>query len=110
MLDLSQYNGNIFSYADDTVAIFNGPTWHETYIEANQGLSIIKKWLDFNLLSLNISKTTFIPFSLTSFNLQNSDPNLNIKIHKSNCSFPLDCVCPNISKVNSVKYLGIVLV
>ena len=33
----------------------------------------------------------------------------NIKIYKPNCSFPLDCVCPNISKVNSVKYLGIVI-
>lgn len=28
MLDLSQNNGNMFSYADDIVAIFSGLTWN----------------------------------------------------------------------------------
>lgn len=28
MLDLSQNNGHMFSYADDIVAIFSGLTWN----------------------------------------------------------------------------------
>lgn len=54
MPDLTQNNGNMYSYANDTVAIVSGLTWNETYHKVNYSLCLIKKWLDSNLFPLNI--------------------------------------------------------
>lgn len=106
-LNLEKYNGTIYAYADDTAILFKGKTWQETYDNSNIGLSTIKHWFDSNLLSLNTSKTTVVPFSLTTVSMK-SDSNLNIKIHIHDCK-ELSCNCPIVKESSEVKYLGIII-
>ena len=105
-IDVSKYSGSLHSYADDTVVIFSGLNWEETYLNSNKGINIIKEWLDANLLSLNISKTTLIPFSLTIHGLDHSDINRNVTIHNCNLN---SCACPALNCSTQVKYLGIIV-
>ncbi|CAH2006181.1 unnamed protein product [Acanthoscelides obtectus] len=64
-------------------------------------------YLQKSLLSLNIEKTNFMTFSLSSRTL----PNLNcIKIHDSYCDFAPQCACSKyINKKSRFKYLGIII-
>lgn len=50
-------NGNITTYAYDTVLFFKGQTWEDVYSSAKKGVNLISKCLDNNFLSLNLSKT-----------------------------------------------------
>lgn len=97
----------IFSYADDTAIVFTGSTWAETKTNTEIGMIQVASWLKTNLLTLNMSKTNYICFSIYK-NVQ-PEPNFNIKIHECRRTVDYDCNCPTISKVNHVKYLGIML-
>lgn len=110
-IDLQSYNGTSYSYADDTVVIFSGLTWEEVYKHANAGMNMIKNWLDANLLSLNVSKTTLVPFSLTASGLRQlkSLSNLKLTIHNPICSHSASCNCPYLKESTDVKYLGIII-
>lgn len=109
-INLEALHGDIYSYADDTVVIFSGLTWESAYENANTGIDLIKKWLDSNLMSLNINKTSLVPFSLTVSGLKQlkSIDHLKLTIHNSNCSNQM-CQCPSLKEVSSVKYLGIIV-
>lgn len=107
-LDTNITKGNVYSFADDTVVIFTGCCWEHVFKKANIGLTSIKKWLDFNLLALNIDKTTFIPFSLNKTGLPTVENNYNLKIHSKNCAnIYNNCNCPKLRPSTHVKYLGI---
>lgn len=102
----SNINGHKISYADDTSLIFTDDTWEKVYNKAEKGLKIIKKWLDNNLLSLNVQKTKFMAFSL----LSNDQPkNDNIFVHDVFCKNNLNCNCGKVMKVNEIKYLGLMI-
>lgn len=101
----------IFSFADDTALVFEGETSYETNINAEQGLRNVKKWLDSNLLTLNVDKTKCISFSKTRAG-QSALP-MTLKIHSDKCSYRhsdcisfLPCACDEIERVRVVKYLG----
>lgn len=98
-------NGKIFTYADDTAVIFHGETWDEVRRIAENGLHRLGQWLGANLLTLNISKSSFIQFSFSKTNLKN----VNIKVHSCNYPNSKSCSCLSINKVTQVKYLGVIL-
>ena len=97
-------NGTVITFADDTAVLFSGRTWDEAIEHGEIGLKKIKKWLDDNLLSLNVKKTKFITFSLTCV----SQPeNLNcLRVHTCGDGF-LECDCGGIQRVNGLRYLGV---
>lgn len=87
--------GLTISYADDTALIFNGDDWEQTKTRVTRGLLIVKNWMETYKLSLNLSKTNYIAFSLTMA----SRPN-----------FSEITICGNeIREVLHTKYLGIVV-
>lgn len=98
-------NGKIFTYADDTAIVFHGGTWEEVTRIAENGLHRLGQWLETNLLTLNVSKTSFIQFSFSKNNLN------NITIRAHSCNYPngTGCSCLSINKVTHVKYLGVIL-
>ena len=85
----------MISYADDTAIVFFGETWDLVREYVIAGINKIKHWLDSFKLSLNISKSNYIAFSLTAVNrpLYNS-------IH-------INGLDSELAEVNCTKYLGI---
>lgn len=99
-------NASIITFADDTVLTFVGKTWEETKLSAESGLRIINSWLDNNLLTLNLSKTKYITFSIYN----NKQPNINFTLKAHTCPFNSTvCDCAQLSAVKSIKYLGIII-
>ena len=59
---LKMPKGSILSYADDTVIITDDNTWYHAQDRMNDLLNKVAKWLAFNKLSLNITKTMYMTF------------------------------------------------
>src|SRR5436190_13521778 len=100
-----QLSGRIYLFADDTLIFITGVDWEEVRNKANRDVMLVKSWFNQNVLSLNTSKTKFMPISLThltDYNLQ------NIIIHDCGNHMNLTCKCENIEKVLSFKYLGVI--
>lgn len=95
----------IITFADDTVLVFQHTSWSSVKKIAEKGLREVSKWLDFNLLTLNIKKTKYITFSIRK-NLQ-PDQNFALKAHSLDCDNFNICQCPFLTSTNSIKYLGI---
>lgn len=101
----------VFSYADDTAVVFTGDSWREVKAHAENGLRKVAQWLNANLLTLNTAKTNFISFAINDrFQPETS---FLIKIHScdlANTNNPdQECSCPAIEKVQTTKYLGVML-
>ncbi|KAJ8720498.1 hypothetical protein PYW08_005963 [Mythimna loreyi] len=97
-------SSKIYAYADDTAILVQGRTWEEVKAKAEFALSEIMNWLDLNLLTLNLSKTYFIPFAIR----RNTKPTNTFAITAHSCqSRMVLCTCPTIVKADSVKYLGV---
>lgn len=89
--------GSIISFADDTAIYFTGNSWEEVRHTVEVDLKVIKDWFDENLLTININKTTYLPFcsytnKLPSFS-EICISNTNLKIQSS----------------QKIKYLGIII-
>ncbi|KAG7303704.1 hypothetical protein JYU34_012261 [Plutella xylostella] len=99
--------GRTYCFADDTALVFHGETWEEAYFLAEKGLQKVAHWLDSNLLSLNMEKTKYLAFSIRN----NTGPltNLPLKLHKCNELQRTTCDCPEVSRVDQIKYLGVVI-
>ena len=97
--------GEVICYADDTALLYRGRSWDSVYHQAETSLKAVKIWFDANLLTLNIDKSHFMCFSLTSRNL----PNKNyLTLHNFNCKNIIQCNCPTKIKITDrIKYLGI---
>jgi Reverse transcriptase (RNA-dependent DNA polymerase) len=106
MCDLN-INGSILTYADDTVLICTGESWSVVYNNANFAMKTIFSWLNTNLLTLNKSKTKYIPYAITSRTVPSPDKIL--KLHINNCNLQSKCTCYEIQSVESIKYLGIII-
>ena len=102
---LRNSGGEIYCYADDTAVVFSGKSWLDVQTKAEAGLAKIADWLHANLLTLNTNKTNFICFTT---NLR-SQPNENFSIRIHECSGEPNCACPEIEKVCSIKYLGVMI-
>lgn len=104
---ISLSNGRIYTFADDTALLFYGNTWEEVYNYAQMGFTKVTNWLYNNLLTLNTEKTKYITFSPANSH-QTNITSLNITHHSCNHTHA-SCSCPNIQKVDSIKYLGIII-
>lgn len=100
-------SGQIISFADDTAVLFSGDTWDEVNKRAEEGFSIITKWLDYNLLTLNIEKTKYIKFSIKNNKNNVNIENFSLKVH--DCNKLNNCECYTLSSASSLKYLGIII-
>lgn len=100
-------NGRVFSYADDTAIVFTGDSWESVHEYSEKGLMRVSKWLNYFLLTLNISKTKYIAF--TNYNNSQPEPNHNLRIHSCNNPSHNNCSCTKIGKVSHIKYLGVML-
>lgn len=98
-------DAKLFTYADDTAVIFRGESWPKVYASAEMGLNKIMTWLNDNMLTLNISKTKHITFTIRGTIPTTLD--LNIRAHT--CKDSIDCCCQCIEKVTEFKYLGTTL-
>lgn len=95
LLKLLNINGQIISYADDTVIVFAGDTWEIVKKLAINGLIKVTNWLQNYKLTLNLNKTNYVAFSLTRKNRPHFN-NITIKNH-------------SIQEVTHIKYLGIII-
>lgn len=86
-------SGTTRSFADDTSYTLSAKNRVELYNKANADFIIITKWLQNNLLSLNLSKTTYIEIK-SSCKTTETNTNLNIN---------------GITISKSTKYLGIII-
>ena len=85
-----------YLYADDTAMILSDSNINLLINRVNNQLNIMDLWLRKNKLSLNYSKTSFIIFNKQS----NKTCNYEFKL-KINNNF--------IKRVNSIKYLGVLI-
>lgn len=103
---LKNIDGHLISYADDTAVIFVDESWTSVYRKAEKSMQHIQCWLNDSLLSLNVSKSKFITFTIT----ENYQPQPSyLKIHKNDCDNALDCSCDTLEKIQYVKYLGVMI-
>lgn len=86
-------NINIVMYADDTSIILKAKNGNELQELANYTMSKLMHWFNANNLHLNIAKTNYIHFK-NKINKNEIDLNLTINSNK-------------MSKVTSVKFLGL---
>lgn len=98
-------HGKLTLFADDTVIFLQAPSWSDVRTKALSDLTTLKKWFDQNVLSLNTSKTKFMPISLrsvTDYYLQ------DLVIHSCGNYLNTLCNCASIEKVLFYRYLGVV--
>jgi len=106
-LEKSVKDGKVITYADDTVLYFEDDTWDRAKDKASQGITCVQKWLNENLLVLNVGKSQFMAFTPTGKTL----PNFNeITVHNPACTNSNNCHCSlKIKKADKVKYLGVIV-
>lgn len=61
--------GQIISFADDTTILYSANTWAELKTIAERDFLEIKKWFQYNKLTLNVKKTKYISFTSYANNL-----------------------------------------
>lgn len=88
--------GTIISFADDTAILYVAEKWQDLKTLAEEDMKNIKKWFDQKTLTINCTKTKYLPFSC----YKNSLP-----------VFTTITVYPDtiIEQAESVKYLGVVI-
>jgi hypothetical protein len=84
--------------------IFGGDTWEACFSSAHKGLKGIRRWMDDNLLTLNVGKTKYTTFSIDS----RQQPHMDINLTMHGCGLHAsDCTCEPLQRVSEYKYLGI---
>lgn len=93
-------------YADDTAILVRGRFWEETFQRAELCISNVRIWMDQNVLTMNVNKTFYIPFSI---NNKNVFTHHDLTVHEYSClSGASQCYCSQtISMKDGVKYLGV---
>lgn len=87
--------GDITLYADDTTLFYFGNNINALITEAQNDLTLLNDWFQYNLLTINTSKTNYMIFKAKNKPL---DDNILITINNQ-----------IINKVESEKYLGLIL-
>lgn len=89
-------NGNIIGFADDTVIQFQANSWDELKSKTKNNFMLVKNWLQYNKLTLNMDKTKYVPFASYESGLPKYG---NIDID-TNTSIPA---------AKSANYLGVII-
>jgi len=98
------FNGHLTAFADDTALSYSAETFDELHYKMQSDLNRISLWFSCNKLSLNVSKTVYIIFSLSL----SSRFDLPLKYHKIGCNHYF-CNCEIIKQCEYTKYLGLQL-
>ena len=96
------YHGELISFADDTVLLVGGDSWIDVEQKIASDVQKMVKWFDSHLLTINLQKTQYLPFSNKK---QFLPPNKTITVtlpFRRNKVWELE-------SVNQANYLGIVL-
>ena len=101
-------NADVICYADDTAVIFKDSTWDLVQRKAENGMRMISEWLTLNILTLNTAKTKFLCFHKTLASGPTHRLN-QLQIHTCHGHPTATCNCDSISKVCSLKYLGVTI-
>ncbi|KAG6458312.1 hypothetical protein O3G_MSEX010807 [Manduca sexta] len=88
-------NGDITLYADDTCLFYFGHSIDSIVLNAQKDLDLLNEWFQYNLLTINTTKTSYMIFAAK-----------NKKIHDFS---PLVINGKQIKKVEQEKYLGLIL-
>lgn len=88
-------HGKIALYADDTCLFYFGHSIQQLITQAQEDLDKLNMWFQYNLLTINASKTCYIIFSAKNKKIQEHD---DLKINGE-----------IIHKSNEEKYLGLIL-
>lgn len=103
---LKLVNAEIITYADDTAIIVHGDNWDAARSHAETAMRVVMTWLVNNLLTLNLDKTKFITFAP----LLTSQPNVSFTLNAHLCAHNKHpCNCPIITRVDNIKYLGVMV-
>lgn len=107
LCDIKLHNASIFTFADDTAVVFRGESWEEVFDTAEKGMQVIMNWLNSNLLTINLTKTKYMTFSIYN----NSQPNKNFLLKAHTCTNNVNnsCNCYTFSTTDQIKYLGIII-
>lgn len=89
--------GDIIGFADDTAIFYKAETWGNLKEIVEKDLKKIKCWFDQKLLTVNLEKTCYLPFSC---NMSNTPPFRSINIVDQGTQYTLQ-------PEEKVKYLGI---
>lgn len=78
-----------------------GVKFCEVFAKAQVGMNTVTSWLNKNLLTLNVDKTTYITFAIKT----NDKPDLSLTIVSHSCPNVNDtsCQCPNLKNTESTK-------
>lgn len=98
--------GRMIAFADDTVLLFSAESCGKVCSVAQSGFNIVNKWLRNNILTLNADKTKYIFFTLSHTPKPSLPP--PIKVHTCD-PYMANCFCPVLERVESIKYLGIII-
>ena len=95
--DLSNASKHLkfYLFADDTNLYYDSETFDDVIKKVKRRLKHVKRWLDSNRLSLNISKTNYIIFHSSASSVPTD---ISIKIGNK-----------QISRVKYIKFLGVLL-
>lgn len=102
-------NGTMCMFADDTVLMFHNTSWKTVTESAEMGLKKVTCWLENSILSLNVDKTKYLCFSKTAVGRPCSDHKLKIHVYPCNRGDKVNCSCLGLNKVNSIRYLGVII-
>lgn len=102
-------NAKVFCYADDTAIVFQGKTWSNIQKVAESDLAGVSEWLISNSLTLNTEKTKYMCFSINNRGQPLEDFSITLHRCQRSTLSNTNCSCPQIAKVTSVKYLGVVI-
>ncbi|CAB3228446.1 unnamed protein product [Arctia plantaginis] len=96
----------IYAYADDTAIIVYGSNWRDIKINAESALNHVMSWLNHNLLTLNLTKTVYIPFALR----HTTKPPDTFTLTAHSCADTIGpCSCTPLTKTDTVRYLGVLI-
>lgn len=96
-----QINGDVVSFADDTVLFFQADDWFQLKNIVETEMAKIIHYFKSKLLTINVTKTYYVPFTSLDSNLP-TFTKLDIKN-------PCNCDNVEINGCKSIKYLGIFL-
>ncbi|CAH2101818.1 unnamed protein product [Euphydryas editha] len=99
-------NCDIISYADDTALIVSGSTWKDVKEHSESAISIVKKWLNRNLLTLNLNKTKLITFAPNR--LSQAPSPFTVRVHDYDNLFDT-CNCDVLECTSCIRYLGVMI-
>jgi len=93
-------DGNIVTFADDTVIICEADSWKKVYAKAEKNIAIVKHWLNNNKLTLNTKKTKYLTHSIT----QRGQPPTSFELKLHDCSqLNSKCQCDIIENVKKLN-------